>query len=895
VTRQIGRDNPTIDAGIKPAYGSIGDYVWSDNNNDGQQTVGELPLSGVKVYLYNGAGTVKLDSTFTDINGLYTFDSLSTGAYKVKFVAPSGSIASKQNIGNDLSDSDANKFGFSQVVNINTALLPSDTLRNNPQIDAGFVPVGSVGDYVFNDTNGDGIQNTGDTPIAGLRVYLYNGAGTVKLDSTFTDINGKYLFDSLLAGTYKVKFVIPTGSEATTKGAGADTTKDSNINLDGTTDAVIIDTTLPVGNIGRDNPTIDAGIKPAYGSIGDYVWSDNNNDGQQTVGELPLSGVKVYLYNGAGTVKLDSTFTDINGLYTFDSLSTGAYKVKFVAPSGSIASKQNIGNDLSDSDANKFGFSQVVNINTSLLPVDTLRNNPQIDAGFVPVGSVGDYVFKDKDNSNTQTPGDTPVAGVKVYLLNGVGAKIDSTVTDTNGKYLFDGLVAGTYSVQFVKPAGVDFVSQNVGAESTDSDANPTTGKSDSVVIDTTKPIGDPARNNRDIDAGVKIVYGSIGDFVWSDVNNDGIQVPSELPIPGVKVYLYNGAGTVKLDSAITDVNGKYLFDSLVTGSYKVKFVAPVGTIPSKQNIGNDLTDSDANKFGWSHIVNINTALLTSDTLRNNPNVDAGFVPVGSLGDYVWFDINKDGLQTTGEPAVSGVKVYLLDGITGIKLDSIVTNALGKYLFDSLLSGSYKVQFVAPKDTTFTLKGATASSGLDSNPNPSTGLTDAVTIDASFPLGNAARDNRSVDAGFTVNLGSISGKTFDDNNNDGIQDAGDNPHSFVSVYLYKENTPGVYILVDSVITDSQGNYMFNNLTSGNYQIQFNKPSGSTYTIPNVGDDTEDSDVNSVDGRIIIKIDTNLPEIASGRNSKYNDAGFIPKNPICKDNICIPFDIKKVLK
>jgi hypothetical protein len=52
----------------------------------------------------------------------------------------------------------------------------------------------------------------------------------------------------------------------------------------------------------------------------------------------------------------------------------------------------------------------------------------------------------------------------------------------------------------------------------------------------------------------------------------------------------------------------------------------------------------------------------------------------------------------------------------------------------------------------------------------------------------------------------------------------------------------------------------------------------------------------VDGRIsIIKIDTNLPETALGRNSKYNDAGFIPKNPICKDNICIPFDIKKVLK
>ncbi|PWK16884.1 SdrD B-like protein, partial [Arcicella aurantiaca] len=474
--------------------------------------------------------------------------------------------------------------------------------------------------------------------------------------------------------------------------------------------------------------------------------------------------------------------------------------------------------------------------------------------------------------------------------------KIDSTITDASGKYLFDSLVAGTYSVQFVKPVGVDFVNQNVGVESTDSDVNPTTGKSDPVVIDTTKPIGDPARNNRDVDAGIKPAYGSIGDFVWTDVNNDGIQVPSELPIPGVKVYLYNGAGTVKLDSAITDANGKYLFDSLLTGTYKVKFVAPTGTIPAKQNVGNDLMDSDANKLGWSQVVTINTALLPSDTLRNNPNVDAGFVPVGSLGDYVWFDTNKDGLQTSGEPAVKGVKVYLINGTTGAKLDSTVTDTNGKYLFDSLLSGSYKVQFVAPKDTNFTTKGTTPTSGLDSNPNATTGLTDAVTIDTSFPLGNAARDNRSVDAGLTVNLGSIAGKTFDDNDKSGTQNAGDTDRSGVKVYLYKETTPGVFVKVDEVVTDSQGNYKFNNLTSANYQVQFNKPTGSTYTTPNVGDDTKDSDANPADGRTgIININTNLPETDLGRNSKYNDAGFTPIPDNCKDEICVPFEIKKVKK
>jgi hypothetical protein len=348
------------------------------------------------------------------------------------------------------------------------------------------------------------------------------------------------------------------------------------------------------------------------------------------------------------------------------------------------------------------------------------------------------------------------------------------------------------------------------------------------------------------------------------------------------------------LDSTVTDANGKYLFDSLLTGSYKVRFVAPVGTIPAKQNIGNDLMDSDANKLGWSHIVTINTALLPSDTLRNNPNVDAGFVPIGSLGDYVWFDVNNDGFQTSGEPAVKGVKVYLLNGTTGTKLDSILTDANGKYLFDSLLSDSYKVQFVAPIDTNFTVKGATPTSGLDSNPNTTTGVTDAITIDASFSLGNVTRDNRSIDAGLTINLGSIAGKTFDDNDKSGTQNAGDNDSPSVKVYLYKEKTPNNFVLVDSVITDSQGNYKFNSLTSGNYQVQFNKPTGTTYTTQNVGDDTKDSDANPSDGRTgIIPINTNLPETDLGRNSKYNDAGFIPLPVNCKDEIRVPFEIKKV--
>ena len=326
-----------------------------------------------------------------------------------------------------------------------------------------------------------------------------------------------------------------------------------------------------------------------------------------------------------------------------------------------------------------------------------------------------------------------------------------------------------------------------------------------------------------------------------------------------------------------------------------MNFVTPVqGGDPTK--------DSDANATtGTSSPVIIDTTLPLGNVGRDNPTVDAGLktpiIPIqyGSIGDYVWFDTNKDGLQTNGEPAVKGIKVYLTNAL-GVILDSTKTDVNGKYLFDSLVTGTYKVKFVAPKDTNFTVQGANLTSAIDSNPNAQTGLTDAVNIDTTKPAGDPARDNRDVDAGLTINLGSIAGKTFDDNDKSGTQNVGDTDRTSVQVYLYKETSPNVYVKVDSVITDSQGNYKFNNLMSGNYQVQFKKPVGTTYTTANIGDDTKDSDANPSDGRTgIIPINTNLPETDLGRNSKYNDAGFIPIPANCKEDVCVPYIIQKVKK
>jgi hypothetical protein len=681
---QTLRGQGAVTHGFECCYGSIGNYVWMDVDNDGIQgtNAGETPVADLVVELYDATGTTLLQTTKTDASGKYVFDSLFTGGYKVKFAPVANSIPTKRYQGTDITlDNDMGADGFSQVVNIDNKKAVTDTLRNNPQIDAGFVPVGSIGDYVFLDADDSKTQSAGDTPIDGVKVYLLNAAGTI-IDSTTTAGGGKYLFPNLVAGTYSVQFVAPAGESFVTKDTGADDL-DSDAGTDGKTGTYVIDTTKPLGDPARDITTVDAGIKPPYGSIGDYVFLDVDDSKTQSAGDTPIDGVKVYLLNGAGTI-IDSTTTAGGGKYLFPNLIAGTYSVQFVAPVGQTFVTKDTGADDLDSDAGTDGKTGTYTIDTTKPLGDPARDITSVDAGITPpLGSIGDYVFLDKDNSNTQSAGDTPIDGVKVYLLNAAGTIIDSTTTAGGGKYLFPNLVAGTYSVQFVAPAGQSFVTKDTGADDLDSDAG-TDGKTGTYTIDTTKPVGDPARDITTVDAGIKDQFGSIGDAVFVDNNGDGKQDAGDTPLDGVKVYLLNNLGAI-IDSTVTAGGGKYLFPNLVSGTYEVQFVAPSGETFVTPGLGGDpALDSNAGANGKTGPITINTALPAGDPGRDNLTVDAGICVKPNAGiDEVICQGNTANLTDatatqTWSAKAGNPSAATIDATTGV---TSVLMAAGDYYF----------------------------------------------------------------------------------------------------------------------------------------------------------------------------------------------------------------------
>ena len=200
-----------------------------------------------------------------------------------------------------------------------------------------------------------------------------------------------------------------------------------------------------------------------------------------------------------------------------------------------------------------------------------------------------------------------------------------------------------------------------------------------------------------------------LGDRVWFDTNRNGIQDEGENGIGGVKVKLFN-CSDVLLDSTTTASNGYYLFDQLDAGDYYVQFIIPVNYVVTSQNQGtDDEIDSDADPVTGKTVC---TSLGAEET---DLSWDAGlYTRFASLGDRVWYDNNENGIQDEGENGVSGVVVRLLD-CQGNMLNSTLTNSTGFYLFENLVPGSYKVQFVLPANHVFTLKDAGTDDAVDSD------------------------------------------------------------------------------------------------------------------------------------------------------------------------------------
>ncbi|HKH43124.1 MAG TPA: SdrD B-like domain-containing protein [Thermoanaerobaculia bacterium] len=382
---------------------------------------------------------------------------------------------------------------------------------------------------------------------------------------------------------------------------------------------------------------------------------------------------------------------------------------------------------------------------------------------------VGDTVFRDLDGNGTQSGAEeTGIAGATVEIVGQSGAVIGTTTTDASGHYAFN-VPAGTYTVRVA--------ASNFGP------GGPLAGTIATTPAQHTDTVVD--NNVLTYDFGYRGT-GSIGDRLWYDLDNDGVEDSGEGGINGVTVELLDGGGNV-VSSATTAGDGNYSFGHLFAGTYRVRVVT--ATLPAGLAATYDLDGTGS--------ANVATLTLAAGATRND--VDFGYRGTASIGDRVWYDIDGNGAQDSGEDGLNGVTVRLRDS-GGNVVAAAVTSGDGNYSFGNLPAGTYTVEVDA--------------STLPGGASPTFDADGTVTPDAATVSVVTGQNLTEVDFGYrgTAALGD---RVWYDINNNGAQDPDEVGLNGVTVELLD----GGGNVVRSTVTSGNGGYGFAGLFAGTYTVR----------------------------------------------------------------------------
>ncbi len=443
---------------------NIGNFVWDDLDGDGIQDAGEPGMSGITVRLWNSAKNTILDTDVTNASGNYTVIAPLPGEYRVQVVLPGGMDQfSPKEAGSDVTkDSDINptgvNLGFTDIISIASNVISIIS------IDAGIIrfrtptptrtptPI-NIGNFVWDDLDGDGIQDAGEPGIEGVTVQLWNPDRTLMIDETVTNASGNYTVIAPVPGEYRVRVIKPSSADDfSPKNAGSDISKDSNINPTGTfagyTDIISI-----ASNV-ISIVSIDAGIITADPvTIGDRVWHDTDGDGLQDPARLEpgIAGRLIRLrVDSFIDYTVASTFTDATGRYSVTAPEAGTYYLCVVMQSGETLTIKDAsdGNpftldDLSDNDANPSGVRIGCTDNFTVSASTTIFDIGFLNARASIVGSVTLQGHGTAPNALWSQP-----HRVRVVSTSTSSVVFDGTVTSTtSGQLIVAGIPTGSYII----------------------------------------------------------------------------------------------------------------------------------------------------------------------------------------------------------------------------------------------------------------------------------------------------------------------------------------------------------------------------------------------------------------------------------------------------------------
>lgn len=840
---EVDADNNFVDE----RAGFISGSVFEDVDGNGSSPM--VPIQNTVLTLLNADGSqydrypnslgLQVYISLTDSNGNFTFADISPGEYIVEetdlivisFDSETGTTSVIKNYTSVNDNDNSNDGDTTANTNNNDNQIPVTVAVGEHDADNIFIDEqrGSITGFVLEDI--DGVGNSALVALENVNVTLLNPDGSVfDTDSSTAGIqeltvqtgaNGDFRLNDLAPGEYIIRQTDLVNYQSLSDN---DSTDDGDNVANTDTNNNQIPVSLNPAEIDANNTFIDE----LPGLISGNVSEDpDGSTGSALLVMLENVSLKL-LYSDGSPVDSDSltagvqeviTSTDSNGNYVFNSVSPGEYIVEETDLAGYTSlSDEDTSND-TDSTAN-------VDTNNNQIPVTLTSAENDTDNNFIDEqpGTISGNVSADIDGLGTTEF--VAIENVILTLLNADGSDYDndlttagvqilSVQTDQNGNYAFIGIRLGEYIIKETDLATYRSISDEDSSD--DGDATANTDSNDNQ-IPVTLVQGEADLDNNFIDEQVASITG----FVFEDIDGSG---DSDLiAIANVTVTLLNADSSVfdsDLDtsgiqqlSTTTNSEGSYTFIDLSPGHYIVE-QTDLATYRSVSDI--DLSD-DADAT-----VNTNTNNNQIPVSLNPAEIDADnhFIDErpGSIAGNVSEDIDGTGGAPL-EPLV-GITITLLnaDGTvfdsnpatTAVESLTATTDSDGNYSLNDIPLGEYLVE-QSDAENYRSVSDADSSDDGDTNTNINSNNNQIP-----LTLGAAESD---IDNNFIDELpGSISGSVLQDNDGDELGDEG-----IENVLLILADSNGNPVGIQ-VRTDEQGNYQFNDISPGEYQLIQQQPSG----------------------------------------------------------------------
>ncbi|HEY0009793.1 MAG TPA: SdrD B-like domain-containing protein [Tepidisphaeraceae bacterium] len=467
------------------AKATITGLLWNDSNANGTRDGAEAVTGSRVVYIdanRDGKFNTGERSVSSNSAGIYTFSNLDAGTYYVSRVFPSGFWMSNSTAGYVTVTVAAGQTASGVDIGTTNVAPPPPPPPVLPPVEPPPVipPVeqpkfGTARVTIYNDVNRNGVQDEGDSGVAGATAYVdLDGDGQRDSNEPFasSDVSGVAVISGVTTGTYSVRLAPVAGFDSVSAPMSP-----LSIVADATVDAVFgIAATPALPPV--DPPTVPAdqpvNFPTGNSFISGYVVNDSNKDGKWTSGEKGIIGRTVWIdanNNGRIDTGEPKQLTASNGKYTFSNVPVGKFTVRQVLPDGwvsAITSRSvsvTAGTTRSGIDFTTYAGTAPTPIVTNPLP----PTDSPVTSPITGTASIRGYVINDTNRNGTWNSGEFGIAGRSVWMDLNNNAQQDANetaqLTASNGSFLFQNLAAGTYRIYATLPAGWNQIAPaNTGA-----------------------------------------------------------------------------------------------------------------------------------------------------------------------------------------------------------------------------------------------------------------------------------------------------------------------------------------------------------------------------------------------------------------------------------------------